>query len=161
MKEMIKNFEKLKSGSCTKSILDDLKKKGDMIFSEESSRLIYEMDNLELIELGQTSATIQCLTCSKHVREGLNVCLCGVWLQPDQDTMNRIKARFEPLITPYEGAKFHSRGRKARRQSMAKRPCESNGRHEGSKETWRPFLDTEQMAERRDIQNFSVGGRVD
>ena len=32
-----------------------------MIFSEESSRAIYEMDNLELIELRHASATIQCL----------------------------------------------------------------------------------------------------
>ena len=42
------NLEKLKTGSCTKSIRNDLKKKGDMIFSEESSRVIYEMGNLEL-----------------------------------------------------------------------------------------------------------------
>ena len=63
MKEINKNLEKFKSGSCTKSIRDDLKKKGDMIFSEESSCVIYEVGNLELIELRQTSATIQCPSC--------------------------------------------------------------------------------------------------
>ena len=54
MKEINKKLEKLKIGSCTTSIRNNLKKKGDMIFSEESSRLIYEMGNLELIELRQT-----------------------------------------------------------------------------------------------------------
>ena len=59
-------LEKLKIGSCTKSIRNDLSKKGDMIFSEESSRVIYEMGNLELIKLRQTSATIQCRIGSYH-----------------------------------------------------------------------------------------------
>ena len=47
MKEINKTLEMLKSDSCTKSIRDDLKKKGDMIFSEESTRAIYEMGNME------------------------------------------------------------------------------------------------------------------
>ena len=55
-----------------------------MIFSEESSRMIYEMGNLELIELRQTSAIFQSPPCLKHVPEGLNMCLCGVWLRPNQ-----------------------------------------------------------------------------
>ena len=59
MKEINEKLEKLKSRSCTKSIRDDLKKKGDMIFSEESSRAVYEMGNMELIDLRQSSATIQ------------------------------------------------------------------------------------------------------
>ena len=90
----------------------DLKKKGDIIFSEESSRAIYEMGNLELIELRQASATVQCLSCLKHVPEGLNMFLCGFWLRPNQDTMNRIKARFEASTAPYYRATFQSRGRK-------------------------------------------------
>ena len=65
--------------------------KSDMIFSEESSRVIYEMGNLELIELRQTSAIFQSPPCLKHVPQGLNMCLCGVWLRPNQDTMDRIK----------------------------------------------------------------------
>ena len=83
-----------------------------MIFSEESSRAIYEMGNLELIELRQASATIHCPSFLKHVPEGLNMCLCGFWLRPNQDTMNRIEARFEALATPYDRATFQSRGRK-------------------------------------------------
>ena len=59
---------KLKVGSCTKSLRNDLSK-GTMIFSEESRRAIYEMGNMELIELKQTFATIQCSSCQKHVSE--------------------------------------------------------------------------------------------
>ena len=112
MKEINNKLEKFRIGSCTKFIRIDLKKKGDMIFSEESSRVIYEMGNLELIELRQTSATTQCLSLLKCVPEGLNMCLCGFWLRPNQDTMNRIKARFEALITTYYRATFLSRERK-------------------------------------------------
>ena len=50
MKEINKKLGKLQMGSCTKSIHDDLLK-GKIIFSEESSRAIYEMGNMELIEL--------------------------------------------------------------------------------------------------------------
>ena len=70
MKEINKTLEKLKRGSCTKSIRDDLKKQGDMIYSEESSRVIHEMGNMELFELGQISKTIQCHSCLKHLPEG-------------------------------------------------------------------------------------------
>ena len=100
MKEINKTLEKLKSGSCTKSIREELKKKGDMIFSEESSRVIYEMGNMELFELVQISVTIQCHSCLKHVPEGFKLCGCGVCLRPDEDTTNRIKARFQALMVP-------------------------------------------------------------
>ena len=76
-------------------------KKGNMIFSEESSRAIYEMGNLELTELRQTSATIQCPSCLKHVPEGLNMCPCSVWLRTNQSTMDLIRATFASLKTPY------------------------------------------------------------
>ena len=66
MKEINKQLEKLKIGSCTKSIRNDLKKKkSDMIFSEESRRVIYETGNLELIERRQSSAAIQWPSCLK------------------------------------------------------------------------------------------------
>ena len=38
-------------------------------FSEESRRIIHEMGNVELYELGQVS--VQCQSCSKHQPEGL------------------------------------------------------------------------------------------
>ena len=84
-----------------------------MIFSEESSRLIYEMGNMELFEVGQISVTIQCHSCLKHVPEGLKLCACGVCLRPDEDTINRIKARFQALIVPYHLARVNrARGKK-------------------------------------------------
>ena len=160
MKELNKKLEKLKNGSCTKVRSWPLEeRKSDMIFKEESSHVIYEMGNLELIELRQTSATIQCPSCLKHVPEGLNVCLCVVWLRPNQDTMNKIKARFEALITPYYRSKIHSRGRKHGHNQRQKDHARAADAKRGA--TWRPSLDTEQMAERRDIQIFSVGDRVD
>ena len=134
-------------------------KKSDMIFSEESSHVIYKMGNLELIELRQTSATLQCPSCLKHVPEGLNVCLCVVWLRPNEDTMNKIKARIAALITPYYRSKIHSRGRKHGHNQWQKNHAKAADAKRGA--TWRPSLDTEQMAERRDIQIFSVGDRVD
>ena len=56
---------------------------------------------MELIELRQTSATIQCHSFLKHVPEGLNMCLCGVWPRPNQSTMDRIRAVFAALKTPF------------------------------------------------------------
>ena len=65
MKEITEKLEKFKLGSGTQSIRNDLSK-GKKIFREEPSRAIYEVGNMELIELRQTSATIQCPSCLKH-----------------------------------------------------------------------------------------------
>ena len=50
---------KVKAGANKFSIRSDLAKDG-MIFSEESNCGIYEMGNVELTELKQTSETTQC-----------------------------------------------------------------------------------------------------
>ena len=68
MDEINEKLGKLKIGSGTTFIRNDVSK-GEMIFSEESSRAICEMGNMELIDLRQTSATIQCPSCLKHVPE--------------------------------------------------------------------------------------------
>ena len=113
MKETNKKLEKLRIGSCTKSIRNNLSK-GKMIFSEESSRAICEKGNMELIALRQTSATIQCLSCLKHVPEGLNMCQCGVWLRPNQSTMDRIRTAFAALKTLcHRASVIISRGEKS------------------------------------------------
>ena len=49
-----------------------------MIFIQESSRVIYMMGNMELVDLGQISQTIQCHAFLKHVPEGLKFSGCGV-----------------------------------------------------------------------------------
>ena len=99
MKEIDEQLEKFEMGSRTKSIRNDLSK-GNMICSEESSRAIYEMGNMDFIELRRTSATIQCLSCLKHVPEGLNMCQCGIWLRPNQSTVDRIRTAVATLKTP-------------------------------------------------------------
>ena len=100
-------------GWCAKSIRNELSK-GKMISSEETSRAMHEMSNMELIELTQTSATDQCLSCLKHAPEGLNICQCGVWLRPNQSMMERIREAFAALKTPYfRTTTILSRGRKS------------------------------------------------
>ena len=113
MSENNEKLEKLKVGSCTKSIRNDLSK-GTVIFSEEPRRAIYEMGNIELIELKQTSATIQCSSCLKHVSEGVNMCQCGVWLRANQSTLDRIREAFAALKNPCDRNRdVSSRGMKS------------------------------------------------
>ena len=114
-------------GSCAKSIRNDLSK-GKIIFSEESSLAIYEMGNMELIELKQTSATIQCSSCLKHIPEGLNVCQCGVWPRPkskyDRTNQNSF-CSVENSLLPYFSSHFKRKEKWS--QTMADRSCQSHG----------------------------------
>ena len=60
------------------------------VFSEESSRTIYEL---------------------KHISEGLTFCSCGICLRLEEDRRNQ--ANFQALIVPYYLARVnHSRGEK-------------------------------------------------
>ena len=62
-------------GSHTESIREDLRKpENSLIISEESSRIIHELGNIKLYELGRTSRTIQCHSCFKYMPEGLAFC---------------------------------------------------------------------------------------
>ena len=115
-------LEKLRIGSHTKSLRNDLKKRCNMIFSDLSTRAIYEMGNLESIELRQTAAIIRGPSYLKHAPEGLNMCLCGVWLRSNQSTMDRIRATF---ATPYYRTAVTVTRDKARAQPMADGPCQS------------------------------------
>ena len=92
MKEVNEMSEKLENGSCSQSILNDVNNE-EMIFSEESSRVIHEMENMEPFELRQTRDAIQCHSCLKYVTKG-QFCECGVRLHPDDDKISTIKARF-------------------------------------------------------------------
>ena len=89
---------KLRKGSQTKSIGEDLRKpENSLIFSEESSRIILELGNIELYELGQMSSTIQCHSCFKHMPEGLGFCPRGLCLRSDEATVRITHARFQTL----------------------------------------------------------------
>ena len=82
--------EKIRIGSRAKSILEDFgKPEKSLKFSEESSRTIHELDNIELYELGQTSRTVQCHSCLKHIPEGLKFCSCGVCFRLDEETIQK------------------------------------------------------------------------
>ena len=80
MEEIHDKVEKLKVGSRTKCIYDDLKK-NNMIFSAETRRVIHEMGNIEFFDLGQISVTTQCHSCLKHLSVGLTFCPCGACLR--------------------------------------------------------------------------------
>ena len=69
-----------------------------MVFSKESCRVIFEMGNVELIELMKSS--IQCSSCLHHVFDGTLLCKCGKLMKPDQDVMNWIEEAFEILKAP-------------------------------------------------------------
>ena len=72
-------LEKLRTGSHTKSIREDLRKQeNSMIFSEESKRIIHEQGNIGLHEA------------LKHLPEGQKFCMCGIYLRPDEDTIRKI-----------------------------------------------------------------------
>ena len=77
-----------------KSIRDNLKK-DNMIFSEESIRLIYEMGNMELFELRQITIACQCHSCLRHVPRVLTFCECGVCLRPDEQEKTESKPDFK------------------------------------------------------------------
>ena len=136
MKEINKKLEKQCIGSCTKSVRNDLSN-GNMIFTEESSRAVCEMGKMELIELIQTSATIQCPSCLKHVPEGLNMCQSGVWLRPKQSTMDRIRTAFAALkksLLPCLSKHFKRKEKWS--QPTATRASKSHGCKKRSTETW-------------------------
>ena len=74
--------KKLRNGSCTKSIQEDLGiPENSLKFSEESSRIICEMGN---IELGQMTRTVQGHSRWKYLPEREAFCSCGVCLRLDE-----------------------------------------------------------------------------
>ena len=120
--------EKMRTGSYTKCIREDRRKpENSLIFSEETRRIIHELGNLELYELGQMSSTIQCHSCYKHLPEGPKIWISRICLRPDEDTIRKIEARFKTVIVPHVFAYINrSRGKKC--VPMAKRSLESEGR---------------------------------
>ena len=91
------------------------------------------------------------------------MCLPGVWLRPNQDTMDRIRATSAALKSPYyRTAVTLSRGRKDGHNQWQMNCVKDVGAQK--KEEQRnaaTTLDTEQMAERRNFPSFSGGDRAD
>ena len=136
-------------GPVTTSIRSELSK-NNMIFSEESSRAIYEMGNMELIELRQTSATMQCLSCLKRVPKGFNMCQCGVWLRPNQNTMDRLRTAIAALKKLISCLRNHFKRKEKWSQPMAVWIIKkSHGSKKRSTETLQIPFYIGPMAERR------------
>ena len=110
---------KLRNGSRTKSILEDLGNPENPVkFSADSNRIFHEMGKIELYELGKISRTVQCHSCLKHIQERLTFCSCGVCLRPDEETIQTISARVQALMVPYYLARVNrSRARSTARLS--------------------------------------------
>ena len=70
-----------------------------MLFSQESSQAIFDMANVELIEL--KTSRIQCPSCLHYVFKGTILCACGKHIKPNQEMIRRVKASFEILKAPY------------------------------------------------------------
>ena len=90
-------IERAKIGSKNICIRDDQAKE-KMVYSKESSRAVFEMGNVELIELKKSS--VQCPSCLHYVFEGTLFGKCGTDAA-DHDVMNRIKEASEILEAPY------------------------------------------------------------
>ena len=102
MREINCKLSELRIGSRAESIRQDLPTEdGDLTFSEDSRRIIYVMGNVELFELGNATATVQCQSCFKHVPEAMIFCECGYCLRPNKDVINKIKAMFKTLLAAY------------------------------------------------------------
>ena len=118
------------------------------------------MGNMELRELRQTSSTIQCPSCLKHVPEGLNKCLCDVCLRPNQSTMDRSRAAFAALKIPYyRTTVILSNGRKSGHNQWQMDHQKAIDARRGATKR-RIHLETGPMAERRNIPRFSIGARL-
>ena len=79
------------------------------MFSQESSQAIFDMGDVELIEL--KTSTIHCPSCHHYVFEGTLLCNCGKLLELDPDAINRSKEAFE-ILKPFRASPISTRGAK-------------------------------------------------
>ena len=104
---------------------------------ENQRRIQSHHPSSSMYELEQMTRTVQCLSCWKHLLEGLAFCSCGVCLRPDEATIRRIKVRFQALIVPCCRARTSRPGARSMAKLSGKpRSWESNECQKKSKETW-------------------------
>ena len=82
-----KAIERIKSGSNKICVREDLAKE-KMMFSQESSQAIFEMGNVELLEL--KTSRIQCPSCLHYDFKGTIICARGKHIRPDQEMIRQI-----------------------------------------------------------------------
>ena len=74
MKDMSEVFQKMEE---SKVDLGENSNQEDCIYPKEMIEKIEDQGNVELVELRQTTTTIECLSCWKHIRDGIIKCCCG------------------------------------------------------------------------------------
>ena len=144
----------LRNGSRTKSILEDLGKPGNsMKVSEESSRIIHEMGNIELYELGQVTRTVPCHSCCGDICRTLFLWrVSSTWWSNNKKVRSKMPS-FDS--TSLSCSNLSTTGQEAWRNSVATRPLESNGCQQRSKETWKGH-NHNQVATGWEVKTFSA-----
>ena len=89
--------KRIKRGSNKICIRNDLAKK-TMMFSEESSQAIFDMGNVEYIELKKSMT--QCPSCLHFAFKGTIICSCRKLIKLDQGMLRKIKQAFKILRAP-------------------------------------------------------------
>ena len=84
----------------------------DYIYTEEMAKKIQDQRNVELVELRQTTTTIQCQACWKHISDGMIKCYCGYMVRLSPSMMEEIQERVRKLCRPQMGGVITSRGQK-------------------------------------------------
>ena len=84
----------------------------DCIFTEEAADRIHRQRHAELVELRQTSKTLQCKDCLKHVPDRMVRCCCGYGNRPTQEFLQEIEERCRRPCRPQWKVRFCSRGMK-------------------------------------------------
>ena len=72
----------------------------DYVYTKETAEKIHDQGNVKLVELRQTTETIQCQACWKHIPEGIVKYYCGYMVRPTQQIINEIKDRFQKCCRP-------------------------------------------------------------
>ena len=67
----------------------------DYVYTEEMAQKSQDQGNVELVELRQTTKTIQCQAYWKHIPEGMVKCYCGTITRLSQSMMDEIQERLE------------------------------------------------------------------
>ena len=132
-----------------------------VIFSEDSSRAIYEMGNMELIELRQTSATIQCPflpeACTRRIEHVSMWSLASTQSKYDGPNQNSICSAKNTLLSCLNN--YFKRQEKSS-HPLAKNLQKSHGCKKRSTEALQIHLYTGPMAKRRSIPRVSIGTQL-
>ena len=84
----------------------------DYMYTEEMANKNQDPGNVELVESRQTTTTIQCHACWKHISDEMIKCYCGFMVRLSPSMMEEIQERFRKLCRPQWRGVFTSRGQK-------------------------------------------------